>query len=595
MNTYKHTSEGTMTQVITRLKTWLAHELTPKSAIANTAYFSFALLFSLIGFTLDIMPFGVALVGCAWLQRQSKYALSATAGAIIGALITADTCSLISVAAMFLFFVLAVVIKQGVTPIDKAIILCIAIFVPIPFVKSASTAGFVSGFFSSMVSMALAYVLSWGHDGIKHVWKREALSYSELTGHLCALTLFSASFGSFTVLGIRIGCMLAAVFTLCVAAQNGFVAAIPAIALGLGRVMAGDPMTFVGALAICATAAGPLHKFGRLASSGAFAITSVLLSVLVSLTGMLNIAETVAAVGIFLLLPTGFLNHFTISQMGRGELGAIERVEIINKRLCMTANAIDEVAQIFDSQSDGPCGCDDRVFMQRQLFGMSSMLRRLTHYQAPGRLKYSLDVGAMGKAKEGSRQSGDSMGVCRLDDAILVALSDGMGSGAQAHRESSSAIALLTQLLEAGFEPDEALECLNRLLIHQNGDTDFYSTMDCLLFDRTDGSAKFIKFGAPESYLVRDGKLHKLYAEALPAGIVANASPAMHIVTLRRGDTVVMMTDGVSDTLGAHTGEAILSNVCTANTVQDAASALLSKASEAGANDDISVIVIRVQ
>ena len=94
---------------------------------------------------------------------------------------------------------------------------------------------------------------------------------------------------------------------------------------------------------------------------------------------------------------------------------------------------------------------------------------------------------------------------------------------------------------------------------------------------------------------MRDGKLHKLYAEALPAGIVANASPAMHIVTLRRGDTVVMMTDGVSDTLGAHTGEAILSNVCTANTVQDAASALLSKASEAGANDDISVIVIRVQ
>ena len=186
------------------------------------------------------------------------------------------------------------------------------------------------------------------------------------------------------------------------------------------------------------------------------------------------------------------------------------------------------------------------------------------------------------------------MGVRELGDGkLLVLLSDGMGTGEDAHCESSAAVALLGDLLSVGFDSDLALESVNRLLIAR-GAQDMYATLDAMLLDMNTGVARFIKFGAPPSYILREGKVHPLYCEALPAGIIEEAEAAVQQVRLKRGDAVIMMTDGVMDALGNGLLAALVERVGAANTVQDASDALVGAAVEEGACDDLSTIVIRI-
>ncbi|MBR0026284.1 MAG: SpoIIE family protein phosphatase [Clostridia bacterium] len=193
-----------------------------------------------------------------------------------------------------------------------------------------------------------------------------------------------------------------------------------------------------------------------------------------------------------------------------------------------------------------------------------------------------------------SRVSGDSVGIRESGDGkLMVLLSDGMGTGAEAHSESAAAVNLLGDLLCVGFDSGIALESVNRLLIAR-GTEDMYATLDGMLLDMNTGIARFLKFGAPPSYILREGKVYTLYCEALPAGILEEAQAAVQQVRLRQGDSIIMLTDGVADALGSGLHAAIIERVGSANTVQDAANALVAAALEEGAEDDLSAAVIRI-
>jgi serine phosphatase RsbU (regulator of sigma subunit) len=203
--------------------------------------------------------------------------------------------------------------------------------------------------------------------------------------------------------------------------------------------------------------------------------------------------------------------------------------------------------------------------------------------------------GASACPKDGYSASGDTIGVREPDGGrILFMLSDGMGCGEQAHAISCAAVALLGDLVCIGFEIKTALDFVNQMLI-EKGKDDLYATMDALLFDMNSGSATFIKYGAPASYILRDGKVHTVYAEALPAGIIKSAEPAIQCVSLKHGDTVVLMTDGVSDSLGSSLVASVTEKAAYPNTEKKAAESLLDIARGSGASDDMSVIVVRIK
>lgn len=189
--------------------------------------------------------------------------------------------------------------------------------------------------------------------------------------------------------------------------------------------------------------------------------------------------------------------------------------------------------------------------------------------------------------------SGDSTGERRLPmGCVLYAISDGMGAGESARSESQAAIRLLFDLYDSGFSRDVALESVNRLLLKR--EQDMYATLDALYLNLRSGQAEFIKCGAPPTFVYRADCLHTVAAEALPAGIVDEATPAIQRARIRKNDAIIMFSDGALDALGERTQQAICEALDDAPDSQTAADRLLETALAAGAEDDMTVMVIQI-
>ena len=205
----------------------------------------------------------------------------------------------------------------------------------------------------------------------------------------------------------------------------------------------------------------------------------------------------------------------------------------------------------------------------------------------------SASMGTAGIALSQSGVSGDSIGERRMERGrVLYALSDGMGAGERAQSESHSALKLLFDLYDVGFRRDDALESVNHLLLHRA--EDMYATLDAVYLDLRSGKAEFMKYGAPPSFVVRDGKLHTVTAEALPAGILNEAVPAIAKATVVRNDSILLFSDGALDALGEELEETVKAALRQTGSSQEAAQAILNHASKKKHEDDMTVMVIRI-
>ena len=195
------------------------------------------------------------------------------------------------------------------------------------------------------------------------------------------------------------------------------------------------------------------------------------------------------------------------------------------------------------------------------------------------------------RAKGSLAVSGDAAGECRmLGGHVCFALSDGMGSGETARTESEAAIDLLFRLQHAGIDRELIYENVNRLLL-ANNDTEMYATLDAVLINLNTGEAEVLKYGAPPSYLVRNGRVRPIGGEALPCGILAEARPSVIRMKLKAEDRLVLCSDGVQDVLAEGAEQAIHS---VAGMSGEMGERLLKLAESRGGTDDKTVMVIRV-
>ncbi len=187
---------------------------------------------------------------------------------------------------------------------------------------------------------------------------------------------------------------------------------------------------------------------------------------------------------------------------------------------------------------------------------------------------------------------GDETGELRMPSGrVVYAVSDGMGSGEEANRESRAAIDLLFGQFRLEVERELIYENVNRLLIAR-GEKEIYATLDAASIDLLTGEAEMVKFGAPPTCLVRDGNVHTLAGEALPCGIVDEARPYVRRIRLRQRDRLVFCTDGVYDLLGRDL-EAQLKKDCAAP-LERMAEELMAAAKCRGQRDDMTVMVVEV-
>lgn len=174
--------------------------------------------------------------------------------------------------------------------------------------------------------------------------------------------------------------------------------------------------------------------------------------------------------------------------------------------------------------------------------------RYLEHLASPpaqcGEKRYEVHMGMCQSTPCGQAESGDqAIWFSGTDCRFFVLLCDGMGTGKYASEQSKSAISLIKRLLQAGMEAQEALLTLNDfyVLSDQGG----FSTADLLEIHLDTGRAQLCKWGAAPSYLKHRGYVKALGTAGPPPGMGMDQVPEVIRLSLQRGQTVVLVSDGV--------------------------------------------------
>ncbi len=152
--------------------------------------------------------------------------------------------------------------------------------------------------------------------------------------------------------------------------------------------------------------------------------------------------------------------------------------------------------------------------------------------------------------KDGATISGDNFSFLEKEDGELVlCLSDGMGFGARACKESELVLDLLERFIEAGFTKETAIKMLNSaMVIH--GDDEQYSTVDIASVNLYTGETEFYKIGASATFIRhKDGGVECLLSTSLPVGVSYEIEIEQATKQLSDGDFLVMITDGVLEYL----------------------------------------------
>ena len=207
-------------------------------------------------------------------------------------------------------------------------------------------------------------------------------------------------------------------------------------------------------------------------------------------------------------------------------------------------------------------------------------------------------AGVAARKKEGQTVSGDAGAWFKTEEGdLFVLLCDGMGSGPEAHRESTLAIGLLEKFLRAGMEPEEALNTLNSALALRCEEEGGFTTIDLFCLDLHTGEAGFYKLGAAPSYVRRKGTVTRVMGAALPAGLMAEEGAGADVSRLRLepGDSVVLVSDGVADAQEDGWIKEALAEYDGVDPKSLAAALMDGSAQRQGATDDRTAVVLTVK
>ncbi|MBE6633388.1 MAG: hypothetical protein E7620_03475 [Ruminococcaceae bacterium] len=205
--------------------------------------------------------------------------------------------------------------------------------------------------------------------------------------------------------------------------------------------------------------------------------------------------------------------------------------------------------------------------------------------------------GAQRNLSAGEGVSGDCVNLfTNRKDFFYALISDGMGAGREAAFASNLCSAFLEEMLRAGNRASTALKMLNNLICSRSADsaTECSATVDLMELDLITGTARFTKSGAAPCFVIREGRVHRLQAGSFPIGIIGQLNSRTVEHELKRGDTVVMVSDGIlqEDTEGNEL-EAYLATVWEKEP-EELVELLCQRVAEREARDDCSAVALRI-
>ena len=150
---------------------------------------------------------------------------------------------------------------------------------------------------------------------------------------------------------------------------------------------------------------------------------------------------------------------------------------------------------------------------------------------------------------------------------------------------------MVENFYKAGFGNEAALNMINRMLMMKGADE--FSALDICVIDLETAIAHFVKLGGVQSFVKRADNVDVIESSALPIGIVEEATPYSDSRLLSGTDSVVLVSDGIVDALGADGVRLVLSRTDTLSP-QELCDTLLAKATEYGAKDDSTAVAVRL-
>lgn len=163
-------------------------------------------------------------------------------------------------------------------------------------------------------------------------------------------------------------------------------------------------------------------------------------------------------------------------------------------------------------------------------------------------VNYKVLYGVARVTKERESVSGDNYACASTDDQFVMCLSDGMGSGVEACRESETVVELLEQFVTSGFSRETAARMVNSALVLQRKDG-MFSSVDVCSLDLYSGICEFVKAGAATTFIRRSNWVETITSTSMAAGLVQQLDFEKTSKKLYDGDYLVMVTDGVLDAL----------------------------------------------
>lgn len=199
--------------------------------------------------------------------------------------------------------------------------------------------------------------------------------------------------------------------------------------------------------------------------------------------------------------------------------------------------------------------------------------------------------------KSGQSVSGDNYMFLETEDGQAIAcISDGMGSGVMANKESETVVELMERFIEAGFSKETAVKMINSTMVLTDGEPSC-STVDICAMDLYEGCCDFIKMGAVPSYLKREHYVERISLSSVPMGVSGHPDYELSKKDLYDGDFIIMISDGILEAFGSEESlERLITKLNLVNPTELSNAILAGALGACGYNpgDDMTVLVISV-
>ena len=148
---------------------------------------------------------------------------------------------------------------------------------------------------------------------------------------------------------------------------------------------------------------------------------------------------------------------------------------------------------------------------------------------------------------------GDTFDYTVDDASTTITLTDAMGHGISAALVATLTIGVLRNQRRKSASMADQVTAANKVLFERSRD-DEYVTGVFVEVPAGEGPARLISAGHPSPWRVRDGRATRLSVEqALPMGMFVDSAYTAAPLDLRPGDRLVLVSDGVVDTLESST------------------------------------------